>query len=134
MYSIQVGYRNVVLNFPIVSMEKDIHALLWKQCFYKEIDIYRKKLRELDSEMTQMVGKSKTIDSNMIKINIMRATDSFGKYLDDAIVFYTELMLEFELKVQQTPSDQANLMDAQIHGIFRCLLYLGDLARYYKKL
>ena len=124
-----VGYRNVVLKFPAVSMEKDIHALLWKQCYYKEIDIYRKKLRELELSMTQPGNNGRNIESNLIKINIMRTTDAFGKYLDEAIMFYTELMLEFELLVQQTPVDHSNLYDAQIHGIFRCLLYLGDLAR-----
>lgn len=92
-------YRTLIMeHIQFVHREKrDIHGLLWKTCFYKQIEEYRhsirghsNKLNSLYAEQSMGMFKAKEIEFEQAYLN--RLTLSFVQYLNDSVVFYQRLL------------------------------------------
>jgi len=92
-------YRTLIMeHIQFVHREKrDIHGLLWKTCFYKQIEEYRhsirghsNKLNSLYAEQSMGMFKAKEIEFEQTYLN--RLTLSFVQYLNDSVVFYQRML------------------------------------------
>jgi hypothetical protein len=72
--------------------------LLWKQCFYRQIEEYRRSIRKTVQLLEQTepnpanAANMSTIEK--AKAHLARLTAVFSKFLSDASTFYQELMLQ----------------------------------------
>lgn len=104
-------YRRLVLFHPKASMEKDIYGTMWKNCFYKQIDEYRKNLRSIETILVNHglgvaheysasarmnEGKFKYNEDTIrqLQVNVMKLTQEFINFIESVSSFYTMLMLE----------------------------------------
>ncbi|ORX89026.1 hypothetical protein K493DRAFT_72545 [Basidiobolus meristosporus CBS 931.73] len=131
---IKTLYEQIVfLDYEFASI-KEVEMNLWKTVFYKVIEDYRRKLRQISGERTK---------SSELK----RVKNSFRSFLQEAAGFYVffkqRLASEFQLRLPQTLLNKALLFDIQPERLLpeklgrkalfsyqQCLIYLGDLARY----
>lgn len=101
-------------HFQFVHREKrDIHGLLWKTCFYKQIEEYRhsirghsNKLNSLYAEQSMGMFKAKEIEFEQAYLN--RLTLSFVQYLNDSVVFYQRLLSDVSRYMPILKCDQPN--------------------------
>eukprot|EP01038_Epipyxis_sp_PR26KG_P008246 gene8246-11160_t len=143
---IRNDYRQVIISKEYFLMEdkKDIDGSLWKFCFYKQIEEFRRSIRNYAGQIEnskQFPNNSATsLPIDKLKAYLGKLTASFIQFLADSIIFYQTLMLEFEdsarlltINRNSTEIEDKNndkIHDSIIHCVHRCLLYLGDLARY----
>ena len=83
---------------------REMERRLWKTCFYIFIDLFRKDL------FSSCSNSNEKIQEKDLKIRI----DSFRAFLSEAEAFYRKLG---EQKIS-------------VHSKYRCLVFLGDIARY----
>ena len=135
----------------------DMHSSLWKNCFYNQIEDYRKSIRKCFATATLPTGDKdeSKVDAATVersKHHLARLTMSFSKFLSDGIIFYTDMMIQAEQQMaalfgrresDQPDGESSKKRERSITGtevswgrddllntIYRCLLYLGDLSRY----
>jgi len=95
-------------HIQFVHREKrDIHGLLWKTCFYKQIEEYRQsirghsnKLNSLFVEQSMGMFKAKEIEFEQAYLN--RLTLSFVQYLNDSMMFYQRMLSDVSLSLTLT--------------------------------
>lgn len=92
---------------------KDIDEVLWKQCFYRQIEDYRKSIRKTvqlldqsnattpnanNSNKSANNSATATLTSSEMgvkaKTHLARLTAAFIKFLSDGSMFYQDLMLK----------------------------------------
>ena len=108
-------YRTLIMeHIQFVHREKrDIHGLLWKTCFYKQIEEYRhsirghsNKLNSLYAEQSMGMFKAKEIEFEQAYLN--RLTLSFVQYLNDSVVFYQRMLSDVSRYMPILKCDQPN--------------------------
>lgn len=115
------NFRLLLLNYPEFAADKDIDLALWKYCFYRQIEEYRRDLSKF--------AKS-TIENNRQDRDSLRQVESqFQMFLGKADYFYVLLMHELEEMLQKDCDNEASL-NIRKKSIYSCLVYLGDIARY----
>ena len=115
------NFRLILLNYPEFAAEKDIDLVLWKYCFYRQIEEYRKELSKF--------AKS-TVESGLQNNDSLRQLESqFQMFLGKADYFYVLLMHELEEKLQYDSDNEATY-NIRKKSIYSCLVYLGDISRY----
>lgn len=95
---IRKGYRALILNHTSYLFEekKDVDGLLWKTCFYKSIEEFRKSLR-VHSTHLERLSHQIGVDFELLeqeRLFISRLTQDFIRFLTDSIAFYQKLMVE----------------------------------------
>jgi hypothetical protein len=89
------GYRRILVEFPSFSSTyvKDVDTMLWKQCFYKPIEEYRRNIKRVlqiaslvatDSSQKQAVEKA--------KLHLARLSTALSNFIIESQDFYQELM------------------------------------------
>eukprot|EP01117_Protostelium_nocturnum_P004466 TRINITY_DN1608_c0_g1_i2.p1 TRINITY_DN1608_c0_g1~~TRINITY_DN1608_c0_g1_i2.p1 ORF type:complete len:627 (-),score=230.88 TRINITY_DN1608_c0_g1_i2:106-1986(-) len=133
------NYEQIIfLNYEF-ACEKDVEVFLWKSVFYKVIEEYRKRIRKLN----QNTGVKEENQTELTKL-----CDSFSNFLESSSRFYNSLIVKLknkhglkldgsiDYKIDPSSSSQSNESNKNIHRSFltchRCLIYLGDLARYHR--
>ena len=132
-------YSVVVLNFYDVTPNHykswDVHNTLWKTCFYNLIEDFRSDITKECHSLTKKLQKKEDTGENAsalekVQHQLLRLVTSFSKFLSDSSGYYQDLMLKLESIVNSSKTlDEKNKSELSRH-IYRCLLYLGDLARY----
>lgn len=132
LLTIRNDYRNLIVEQPTLSssIKKDIDGLLWKQCYYKQIEEYRRGIKKtsglVDQEKTRALAEQ----------HLLKLTAAFLKFLNDAVSNYQDLLQRLESKYRATKSlppltsSSQHEINCLLQSIHRCLLYLGDLTRY----
>ena len=120
-------YEVLLIRHPIFAASRNIHGLLWKHCFYRDIEEHRGKIQKTVSLLS---GKS---DPGLVlqakaKMHLMRLSSSLHQHLLNSTSFYTNLQKNLQ-DIYVTDSD-LGFRAAIVDSVYRCLLYLGDLARY----
>lgn len=136
--------KELIISYPQVSFSKNIDNILWKHCFYRTIEAYRKRIRNLSTILEKPFIRSNATDAQFQEHqhNLLRLSSSLNQFLSQSAAFYESFLMQIELligrKVQEKESiqdahAQPNILldlDGYLKSIYFCLLYLGDIARY----
>ena len=113
---------------------KDIDGQLWKSCWYRRIEEYRKTIKKHTQVMDKDKDKPEIVEK--YRAHIANVNAGFGRFLTLAATSYQEMMLKLEKRAAYCSSkngggngERPKAEDLQ-RCIYRCLLYLGDIARY----
>jgi hypothetical protein len=91
-------YSDVILTQPALAATKNIDNILWKHCFYRTIEDYRKRIRMLTQEIERMQS---SISLNHIisesEQNLLRLGMAYNKFLSDSMTYYQELLVAVSL-------------------------------------
>lgn len=133
------NFEKIILIDHELSEQKEVEYLLW-QLHYKRIEDFRRNISAASSVASQS-GKS-----NANPDRVKRIKSAFKSFLSEATGFYHDLMLKIKsnwgLPLSYFPEglDNANnsVLDDKktvqlkkgLISCHRCLIYLGDLARY----
>lgn len=121
MGRVRNNFRSLLLDYPLFASEKDIDLALWKYCFYRQIEDYRKQLNKL--------AKSTIEKNEQDRDTLLQIEAQFQILLSKADYFYVLLMHELEEKLAHDDKDES-IFNIRQKSIYSCLVYLGDIARY----
>ncbi|KAG9405449.1 hypothetical protein AC1031_003344 [Aphanomyces cochlioides] len=107
--------ESFVSKCPGLAASKEIEQVLWKPCFYKRIEDFRRRIRKYASQS----GNDRSIRDHFFKLS-----DEFQAFLDQSAAYYERLHEYF------VAADPTHDGEALRHSMFRCLIFLGDIARY----
>lgn len=126
LHRIRKEYRLLIVEFPGFNPEKkDVMGLFWKNCFYKHIEEFRKSIKKLKGQLDVNRFNQKLAN------HMSRLCQEFIAFLSDSAKFIQKLMADLERKTVEVISKvDKDYYDHLVNGVYRCLLYLGDLARY----
>jgi Telomerase activating protein Est1 len=92
----QRDYQTLIIHHP--SFGKDVDSALWKQCFYRQIEEYRKSIRKT----VQIIESSDNATSTnpMIekaKSHLAKLNSAFSHFLSGSMTFFQETMLKVNI-------------------------------------
>ncbi|POM65767.1 hypothetical protein PHPALM_18470 [Phytophthora palmivora] len=90
---------------PAFAARKEVEQALWKPCFYRRIEEFRRRIRKAAADRADRAA-------------FARVSSDFAQFLTQAAAFYAHLRDVFSTD----SSCRASL--------YRCYVFLGDLARY----
>ncbi|EQC30381.1 hypothetical protein SDRG_11958 [Saprolegnia diclina VS20] len=99
-------------SYPADSASKKTEEVLWKPCFYKCIESFRRSIRKYAAASN---------GDRRVREHFFQVSLQFQSFLDSASAYYEKLHDAFAAG----PSS-----DAVLQSMFRCLIFLGDIARY----
>ncbi|OQR92761.1 hypothetical protein ACHHYP_03220 [Achlya hypogyna] len=99
-------------KYPAFSASKETEQVLWKPCFYKCIESFRRSIRKYAAASN---------GDRRVREHFFHVSVEFQTFLDGASTYYEKLHDAFEAEAS---------VEAVRHSMFRCLIFLGDIARY----
>ena len=134
MYRLRKDYHTLLVEHPDLSLnvKKDIDSMLWKTCYYRQIEEFRASIKKTTSIIE---NANDIILTEKATAHLSKLTVALMKFLADAISSYQDLLLQYESKIKGLKWKNKNIIsneigNAIIQNIHRCLLHLGDLTRY----
>ena len=123
-------YEAIILEKFEYAYDQDLEVQLWKNCFYKVIEDFRKRIRK---------SSGKTGSDEVVKI-----CELFYSFLCMASKFYEELnsklqnkyslLLDGTVDISFIDLDQSSVQFKAYVSCHRSLIYMGDLYRYHRDL
>uniref|UniRef100_H3GRP2 Amino acid transporter transmembrane domain-containing protein n=2 Tax=Phytophthora ramorum TaxID=164328 RepID=H3GRP2_PHYRM len=107
---------------PAFAAAKEVEQALWKPCFYRRIEDFRRRIRKY--------AAAAQADRN-VREHFARVSSEFQQFLTEAAGFYAHLRDVFASWLQhngQGAKDEDVTRCRQ--SLHRCYVFLGDLARY----
>lgn len=97
---IRHDYKDLILEHPkfAAASPKDIDAMLWKQCFYKQIEEFRRSIRKTMQVIEGDGRELNFIVSDKAKQHLGRLTSAFSRFLLDSSVFYQDILKQVYLR------------------------------------
>jgi hypothetical protein len=88
----------MIVEYSPYQNDYDVDLLLWKNCFYKQIEEFRRSIRKYANQVDELKSMD-TIDRastqlDKLKSYLGKLSSSFVLFLSDSINFYTALMRE----------------------------------------
>lgn len=128
---ISKSYVRLIQLDPKFAASKDVEQSLWKSCYYKRIEDFRKYIRKYANQAVSSRDPAS-------RAHLHTICTSFGYFLREASVFYNALLNHFSSQMQLAKqnmgengsigtSEDISRISLSLH---RCLIFLGDLARY----
>jgi len=131
--AIREAYVRLLFQDPTYAASKDMDQSLWKTCFYRKIEEFRKKIRKYAAAASNAESKAM---AHKARAELHAVCAAFGEFIAEALTFYQDLMGRYEL-LQITQREEGGeeagagaLEQHYVKSIHRCLIFLGDLARY----
>ncbi|KAJ0394112.1 hypothetical protein ATCC90586_003977 [Pythium insidiosum] len=125
---------------PAFAAAREIEQVLWKPCFYKRIEDFRRRIRKYATA---------SANDRSVREHFARVSAEFQAFLNDASAFYESLRASWTQWLVQhrvsriasasphvstsfalNDTEAAQQVDRCRHSLHRCLVFLGDLARY----
>lgn len=135
------NYEKIILADHHFSEKHEIEYLLW-QLHYKRIEEFRVHISSAASGSAAAKGGKNNVNPDRIK----RIKSTFRSFLSEATGFYHDLMLKIRSNhglplgyFSESPDNSVvpdkydkKMVDMKkgLISCYRCLIYLGDLARY----
>lgn len=140
--------RQLALAAPTFAAQRELEQVLWKPCFYKRIEDFRRRIRKYASAPAA---------DRSVREHFAKVSHEFQEFLTDASAFYDHLRdayttwllqhrvtriasslssssasINTGINTGMTPlvSEAAENVDKCRTSLHRCLVFLGDLARY----
>lgn len=135
----------IVLQDLNYAITQDVEQSLWKMAFYRVIEDSRKKLKKLSDNLTMVDNPQKL---SATKEEHSQLTRLYLSFLDESTGFYHSLidMMASRFQLDQSPGRFLNIYrplsmksephvslemkDMALSVCHKCLIFLGDLARY----
>jgi len=117
--TLREAYEEVIFSNHQLAQTVDTHQALWKNVFYRCIQEYRSRIRKY-SEATRHATNERGKAEELLR----QTTAAFGGFLSEATGFYHQLIRRLWQVFGETQLSNYKL------SCHRCLIYLGDLARY----
>ena len=90
---IQINYENLIVEYPTLSITKDLNEQLWKQCFYYDIEEYRYSIKDvvaiIDSNKPDDLSKKQKASDKIVKL-----MTEFKTFLMKAASFYNSMLMK----------------------------------------
>ncbi len=121
-WHMKILYEKLLLLDEQFAVLHDVPMLLWKTCFYSEIEEYRgaiKKHVQASLRLTQQQRDSE--EGLMVNQGLKQASTEFIAYLDNAKSYFLKLLCKLQNK------GGYNLESVAIQQFH---IYLGDISRY----
>eukprot|EP01035_Chromulina_nebulosa_P029542 gene29542-39162_t len=129
---LRLDYRKLIVNHTafIFKEKKDVDTQMWKNCFYKQIEDFRRSIRKNSSDLSNTQPSDPRIEKQ--RFYLVQLTTALISFLSDSTVFYQDMMLELESRVGDLKRVGGMTVEVEfiVKCVYRCLLYLGDLSRY----
>uniref|UniRef100_A0A6B2KYR4 DNA/RNA-binding domain-containing protein n=1 Tax=Arcella intermedia TaxID=1963864 RepID=A0A6B2KYR4_9EUKA len=114
-----------------------IETSLWQHCFYKVIEKHRSEIRMASNEIKQIRTDSPA--KNEKSETLRNRCEVFRKFLESSTEFYQKIIRDFQttynLRLDSWLSEpEKGSLSKQYATCHRCLIILGDLARYQRDL
>ncbi|KAG7398651.1 hypothetical protein PHYBOEH_010700 [Phytophthora boehmeriae] len=112
---------------PVFGASKEVEQALWKPCFYRRIEDFRRRIRKY--------AAAAQADRN-VREHFARVSNEFQAFLTEAAAFYAHLrdvFAQWLLKNRDSAKDGGETMKNIARcrqSLHRCFVFLGDLARY----
>eukprot|EP00877_Chromochloris_zofingiensis_P010721 jgi/Chrzof1/5902/Cz16g20030.t1 len=139
--SLRASYESLLFLDPAFASANEVEQALWKSVFYKPIEEFRARVRQ--AEKAGDVGREQ----------LPKVATAFLKFLEDASLFYRRLIMRLQsvfgdvgVKVElpqglahggpgghgsHSPGSSMGSAPRDVRpSVHRCLIYLGDIARY----
>ena len=137
--------RNILSSFQrllqtdlVFCAEKDVEFIIWKICFYNLVETLKTMVKHSEQSLAGVGGSGKTMGPSPPEIKSM-VEDIIRNLLDEGLKFYSD-MLDTLDKTYQIGLDkyydvlEPRAPDTRMRCVLvsaqKCLLCLGDLARY----
>lgn len=119
--------KSVTDASPAFAASKEIEQVLWKPCFYKRIEDFRRRIRKY---ATAASASDRSVREHFARVSI-----EFQQFLQDAAAFYDHVRTcygQWLVQAARRPDDAATAASAVKcrQSLHRCFIFLGDLARY----
>ena len=131
--AIREAYVRLLFQDPTYAASKDMDQSLWKTCFYRKIEEFRKEIRKYAAAASNAESKAM---AHKARAELHAVCAAFGEFIAEALTFYQDLMGRYEL-LQAAQREEGReeagagaLEEHCVKSIHRCLIFLGDLARY----
>jgi len=131
--AIREAYVRLLFQDPTYAASKDMDQSLWKTCFYRKIEEFRKMIRKYAAAASNAESKAM---AHKARAELHAVCASFGEFIAEALTFYQDLMGRYE-RLQATRREKERMETGAealeqncVKSIHRCLIFLGDLARY----
>lgn len=138
--------KELILSFPQIATSKNIDNILWKHCHYRNIEAYRKRIRQLSSLLEKPGAYARTPAGDAQyqehRQHLMKISALLNQFLSQSAAFYESFLMQLEHRIESKVTErekrvvdsatQAQLsleIDAHLKSLYFCLLYLGDIAR-----
>uniref|UniRef100_A0AAV1VFU7 Protein SMG7 n=1 Tax=Peronospora matthiolae TaxID=2874970 RepID=A0AAV1VFU7_9STRA len=113
-------------TYPLFAAEKEVELALWKPCFYRRIEDFRRRIRKY-------AAAAQT--ERTVREHFDRVSTEFQLFLTEAASVYTHLRDVFATWLQRARQGAAVATDSSDaarcrQSLHRCYVFLGDLARY----
>ena len=155
--SLRSDYRKLIVHHTafIFKEKKDVDTQMWKNCFYKQIEDFRRSIRKYSADLSNSQSSDPRVEKQ--RFYLVQLTAALISFLSDSTIFYQDMMLEVNMHVFITAFEsvsreciysmyyiqlESRVGDLKLVGgmstevdiivkcVYRCLLYLGDLSRY----
>lgn len=138
-----INCQELILNYPQIATQKNIDNILWKHCYYRNIEAYRKKIRQLSTILEKPYTRTPANDAQFheYRQNLMKVSSILNQYLSQSAAFYESLLMQLEHLIERKVTTREATSDVSVHNdlttdidaylksVYFCLLYLGDIAR-----
>jgi hypothetical protein len=138
--------KELILSYPQIATSKNIDNILWKHCHYRNIEAYRKRIRQLSTLLEKPATYTRTPAGDAQyqehRQLLMKISSGLNQYLSQSAAFYESFLMQLEHRIESKATErdrepvareiQAQLsleIDAHLRSIYFCLLYLGDITR-----
>eukprot|EP00698_Gefionella_okellyi_P014254 TRINITY_DN3956_c0_g1_i2.p1 TRINITY_DN3956_c0_g1~~TRINITY_DN3956_c0_g1_i2.p1 ORF type:complete len:339 (+),score=72.50 TRINITY_DN3956_c0_g1_i2:53-1069(+) len=120
--------EQLILTDYDFAASRDVELLLWRSIFYKRIEAYRGMMRKAAAATTVKAQSSLAHLTQQFFALVSEASAYYQTFIHKLEVTYD---MQLEPLVTQPPRIVASEAEQRFRcGCYRCLLFLGDLARY----
>ena len=92
---IRTAYKEVVVCHPLLAASKNVDNILWKQCFYKRIEQYRKRIRQFTATSpTRPTLVSTPNTPTKPTTSLFQLGNDLSIFIAEAKAYYQSLLLE----------------------------------------
>ncbi|ETP25267.1 hypothetical protein F441_01848 [Phytophthora nicotianae CJ01A1] len=105
---------------PAFAANKEVEQALWKPCFYRRIEDFRRRIRKY--------ATAAQTDRN-VREHFARVSSEFQQFLTESAAFYAHLRDVFASWLQTSQDDIDAIVRCR-QSLHHCYVFLGDLARY----
>ncbi len=122
LWHVKIVYEKLLLLDEQFAVLHDVPMLLWKTCFYRQIEEYREAIKRHVQASFHLTQQQRDSEEGLtVSQGLKQASTEFIAYLDNAKSYFLQLLCKLQNKDGYDPQ---SITVQQFH------IYLGDISRY----